>query len=124
MLYNLQQDSTLKLLLSCDACGSVVVQDKLLQKQHFHSAGVPVADHVAVDESADAQAAVQAFGFPFMLKARRLAYDGRGNAVVRSLEELEGSVSQLGGYGQGLYAERWAPFVKVRYPHIVSPGQA
>ena len=43
----------------------------------------------------------------------RLAYDGRGNAVVRSREELEGAVQQLGGYGQGLYAERWAPFTKV-----------
>ena len=43
----------------------------------------------------------------------RLAYDGRGNAVVRSREEIEGAVEQLGSYGQGLYAERWAPFVKV-----------
>lgn len=33
--------------------------------------------------------------------------------MVRSREELEGAVEQLGSYGQGLYAERWAPFVKV-----------
>ena len=43
----------------------------------------------------------------------RLAYDGRGNAVVRSREEIESAVEQLGSYGQGLYAERWAPFVQV-----------
>lgn len=48
-----------------------------------------------------------------MCAGARLAYDGRGNAVVQSREELEGAVEQLGGYGQGLYAERWAPFVKV-----------
>ncbi len=33
--------------------------------------------------------------------------------MVRSREELEDAVEQLGSYGQGLYAERWAPFVKV-----------
>lgn len=30
-------------------------------------------------------AAGQQFGYPFMLKARRLAYDGRGNAVVHNV---------------------------------------
>ncbi|CAL8469156.1 g8697 [Coccomyxa elongata] len=89
-----------------------LIQDKLVQKRHFQAAGVPVADFMGVDDPAAAAAAAQAFGFPFMLKARRLAYDGRGNAVVRSREELEGAVEQLGSYGQGLYAERWASFVK------------
>lgn len=42
---------------------------------------------------------------------RSLAYDGRGNAVVRSAEELEGAVASLGGYEKGLYAEKWVPFV-------------
>jgi len=32
--------------------------------------------------------------------------------VVRSAESLPAAVAALGGYGQGLYAERWAPFVK------------
>jgi hypothetical protein len=48
------------------------------------------------------------------LRCDRLAYDGRGNAVVGSAGELEAAVRQLGGFGQGLYAEKWAPFVKVR----------
>ena len=52
----------------------------------------------------------------------RLAYDGRGNAVVRSAAELEGAAARLGGYGHGLYAERWAPFVKARRMlHAVAP---
>jgi hypothetical protein len=47
------------------------VQDKLLQKRHFQAAGVPVADFAGVEDTAAAQAAAQAFGFPFMLKSRR-----------------------------------------------------
>ena len=46
----------------------------------------------------------------------RLAYDGRGNALVRGPAELEAAAARLGGYEHGLYAERWAPFVKVGPP--------
>lgn len=42
----------------------------------------------------------------------RLAYDGKGNAVVKSEADFDAAVQALGGYEQGLYAEKWAPFVK------------
>ncbi len=52
------------------------------------------------------------FGFPFMLKSKRLAYDGKGNYVVKTAADIDVAVQTLGGYGQGLYAEKWAPFIK------------
>lgn len=36
----------------------------------------------------------------------RLAYDGRGNAVVRSEADIPAAVESLGGYDKGLYAEK------------------
>lgn len=36
----------------------------------------------------------------------RLAYDGRGNAVVRSEADIPAAVESLGGYEKGLYAEK------------------
>ena len=45
----------------------------------------------------------------------RLAYDGRGNAVVRSSDDSESAVTALGGFEHGLYAERWCPYQKVSY---------
>lgn len=33
--------------------------------------------------------------------------------MVKHAEDIEGAVSSLGGVEHGLYAERWAPFVKV-----------
>uniref|UniRef100_A0A2N9GRR1 phosphoribosylaminoimidazole carboxylase n=1 Tax=Fagus sylvatica TaxID=28930 RepID=A0A2N9GRR1_FAGSY len=54
------------------------------------------------------------FGYPLMIKSKRLAYDGRGNAVAHSEEELSSAVAALGGFDRGLYVEKWAPFVKCR----------
>jgi phosphoribosylaminoimidazole carboxylase (NCAIR synthetase) len=88
-----------------------VIQDKYLQKQHFEAHGVAVADFCEVLSGADALRAGQEFGYPYMLKSKRLAYDGRGNAVVESEASLAGAVASVGGYEHGLYAERFAPFI-------------
>lgn len=42
----------------------------------------------------------------------RLAYDGRGNFVVKSQADLQRGVTALGGYSHGLYAEEWVSFIK------------
>jgi len=89
------------------------MQDKYVQKQHFKQAKVPVGDFLEVSNAEQAQHAGDTFGYPLMLKSRRFAYDGKGNAVVQSVEKLENAVQQLGGYKHGLYAEKWTPFVKV-----------
>lgn len=89
-----------------------LIQDKYVQKQHFKQANVPVGDYLEVSNAEQAQQAGDTFGYPLMLKSRRFAYDGKGNAVVQSVEKLENAVQQLGGYKHGLYAEKWTPFVK------------
>jgi phosphoribosylaminoimidazole carboxylase len=106
-----------------------LVQDKYEQKEHFKRAGVPVAEQVDVPDAAALGAAATKLGYPFMLKAKRLAYDGRGNYVIKSPEDLANGAEALGGFSSGgsdgdgsasdaerqrggLYAEKWAPFVK------------
>ena len=89
-----------------------VIQDKLEQKRHFRAQGVPTPDFQPVDDQEQLEAALAEFGFPLVLKARRLAYDGRGNAVIKSAGEVEEAVASLGGFERGLYAERWVPFQK------------
>ena len=90
-----------------------LIQDKYAQKVHFAGAGVPVPPFCVVDSKADAEDAGARFGFPLMLKSRRGAYDGKGNAVARSAADLDAAAASLGGWRAGaLYAEGWAPFVK------------
>ncbi|KAM3691076.1 hypothetical protein ACJW31_09G167800 [Castanea mollissima] len=67
---------------------------------------------IQIDDLEGAKRAGELFGYPLMIKSKRLAYDGRGNAVAHSEEELSSAVAALGGFDRGLYVEKWAPFVK------------
>ena len=88
-----------------------VIQDKFLQKEHFSSHDVPLPEFMKINCSKCAASAGAKYGYPYMLKSRTLAYDGRGNAVVHSEEDTENAVASLGGYEKGLYAEKMVPFV-------------
>jgi len=91
-----------------------VIQDKYAQKKWFAAAGVPLPPFQAVDGEDDLSTAISTLGLPLVVKSRRGAYDGRGNAVLRedTPEARATCVESLGGFPQGLYAEGWAPFVK------------
>lgn len=93
-----------------------LIQDKYLQKEHFSSSGkgIPIAEQVAIgsgDATLDSlKKAGKKFGFPFMLKARKGSYDGRGNFKINSEADFSEAIKALGTLP--LYAEKWAPFVK------------
>ncbi|XP_059440282.1 phosphoribosylaminoimidazole carboxylase, chloroplastic isoform X1 [Corylus avellana] len=89
-----------------------IIQDKYLQKVHFSQHAIPLPEFMQIDDLEGAKRAGDLFGYPLMIKSKRLAYDGRGNAVAGSVGELSSAVNALGGYGRGLYVEKWAPFVK------------
>ncbi|KAG6750663.1 hypothetical protein POTOM_045171 [Populus tomentosa] len=89
-----------------------IIQDKYLQKVHFSRHGIPLPDFMQIDDLEGAKRAGDLFGYPLMLKSRRLAYDGRGNAVAKSEVELTSAVNALGGFAHDLYVEKWTPFVK------------
>ncbi|KAH9659198.1 AIR carboxylase [Citrus sinensis] len=89
-----------------------IIQDKYLQKVHFSRHGLPLPEFMEVNDLESARRAGKQFGYPLMVKSKRLAYDGRGNAVAKSEEELSSAITALGGFDRGLYVEKWAPFVK------------
>lgn len=91
-----------------------LIQDKYLQKEHFLRAGIPVAPQMAVEGAALTEEALQAvgdkYGFPYMLKARKGSYDGRGNFAVRGPADFAEAIHAMGKLS--LYAEKFQPFVK------------
>ncbi|XP_041022031.1 phosphoribosylaminoimidazole carboxylase, chloroplastic-like isoform X1 [Juglans microcarpa x Juglans regia] len=89
-----------------------IIQDKYLQKVHFSQHAIPLPEFMQIDDLEGAKRAGDLFGYPLMIKSKRLAYDGRGNAVANSEEELFSAVTALGGFDRGLYVEKWVPFVK------------
>jgi phosphoribosylaminoimidazole carboxylase len=92
-----------------------LIQDKYLQKQYLAERGIPVAPFGVLPcnpTEEDVKRQVESLGLPIMLKARTLAYDGRGNSPLSSTtsEDIQASLKHLGD--RPLYAEGWAPFVK------------
>lgn len=89
-----------------------LIQDKYRQKKHLIQHGVPVVESLDVEEnSREALLDIGAkFGFPFMLKLRTLAYDGRGNYVVENEAKVDEALLFL--KDRPLYAEKWCKFSK------------
>lgn len=50
------------------------------------------------------------YGYPFILKKKRFAYDGNGNFVIRTEADIAIGIEKLGSVD--LYAEKWVPFIK------------
>ena len=88
-----------------------LIQDKFIQKQTLAEAGLPVPRMRAVERIADVAEAASEWGFPLLLKARRNAYDGKGNVTLRSVADIETAWNKLGGHrGNPLFAEQFCPF--------------
>ena len=88
------------------------IQDKCRQKVHLQSHALPIAPFLDIAEptTLGIKDAAARLGLPLMLKSKTLAYDGRGNFVLRDLSHVQDALEFLSG--RPLYAEKWVPFVK------------
>ena len=66
-----------------------IIQDKFLQKSFLSKNNIPVTDFVEIKSLDDLKEKIKQFGYPALLKARRDAYDGRGNYKIKSESDLE-----------------------------------
>jgi len=83
-------------------------QDRVSEKSLLAELGIPAPEFRIVGSRPDLAAAVDDFGFPSILKTRRLGYDGKGQAILRQFEDLETAWQRLGG--SKLILERFIPF--------------
>jgi 5-(carboxyamino)imidazole ribonucleotide synthase len=83
-------------------------QDRVAEKRLFERLHIPTTRWQAVESPRELTRALQRIGLPGVLKTRRLGYDGKGQAVVRSHAEAERAWAQL-GHAPLLY-EEWIPF--------------
>ena len=71
-------------------------QDRVSEKKLFERLKIPTTRWLAVGSRAQLARAVRDIGFPAVIKTRRLGYDGKGQAVVRTREDAEQAFEQLG----------------------------
>jgi phosphoribosylaminoimidazole carboxylase len=95
-----------------------IIRDKLLQKDHFLSHGIPLPPYQKTASVDGIKDAARNLGLPLMLKSRTGGYDGRGNAVLNSIsdDDIAEALKKLGcdvesaGTQLDLYAEGWINF--------------
>jgi 5-(carboxyamino)imidazole ribonucleotide synthase len=72
-------------------------QDRLTEKTEFRRLGIRTAPFHPVDSLEELRKAVAELGLPAVLKTRRFGYDGKGQAVIREIGDVEAAWEQLGG---------------------------
>jgi 5-(carboxyamino)imidazole ribonucleotide synthase len=71
-------------------------QDRVSEKKLFERLKIPTTRWMAVSSRAQLTRAIREIGLPAVIKTRRLGYDGKGQAVVRTQEDAEQAWEQLG----------------------------
>ena len=67
-----------------------IIKDKLIQKQFFTKYKIPVAPFMEVETKENIEKAAEELGYPLVLKARTGGYDGKGNAVIKNKNQIDG----------------------------------
>lgn len=89
-----------------------VIQNKFTQKTALLNAGIPVPDFVGVQSPGDIKKVSEDYGYPMMLKTCYGGYDGKGNALIRSEDQILSAFESLGAGKLPLMVERFVPFEK------------
>jgi 5-(carboxyamino)imidazole ribonucleotide synthase len=71
-------------------------QDRVTEKRIFEKLGIATTRWRAVGSRRQLNAAVADIGLPGVLKTRRMGYDGKGQAVLRTAADVERAWLQLG----------------------------
>ncbi|MCL4166764.1 UNVERIFIED_CONTAM: hypothetical protein GTU68_000425 [Idotea baltica] len=66
-----------------------ISQDRLSEKKFINELGIATAPFKAVSTLEEAENALKDICYPAVLKTRRFGYDGKGQAIVRSSDDLE-----------------------------------
>ena len=85
-----------------------IIQDKFLQKTFLQNNNIPIPDFLKIDNIEEVIEGLEKFGFPALLKARRDAYDGKGNFKINSKNEIQEAYDYF--KGQELMLEKFVPF--------------
>lgn len=93
------------------AAAVATVQDKALQKEMLRTEGIPVPSFAVADRASDMEALGRDFGWPLMLKSRKLGYDGYGNATCQTPAEAVAAFERL-DRGEGVLVEAFVAFTR------------
>ena len=89
-----------------------IIQDKYKQKKHMRESylDIPTSDFDEIKSIEEGKIFGERYGYPYMLKACRGAYDGKGNYVVKDEKDIKNGLIFLNT--KYVYAESWCNYEK------------
>lgn len=85
-------------------------QDRRREKRLFRRLGIPTTEFVEISKRADFDTAVKQVGLPAVLKTCRLGYDGKGQWLLRTIEDVERVRIEISD--PPLILEQFVPFTR------------
>ncbi|MDE1867824.1 MAG: 5-(carboxyamino)imidazole ribonucleotide synthase, partial [Thaumarchaeota archaeon] len=84
------------------------IQDKFMQKTFLKDNNIPVPEFFSIESLSDLRKKISLFGYPVLLKARRDAYDGRGNFKIENEGQVKSAYKLF--EGRQMMVERYVDF--------------
>ncbi len=85
-----------------------VVRDRFVEKRFLRAQGIPTAEFRPVSSPHELDSALDALGFPAVLKTRADGYDGKGQWLLSSRDDVPDALRQLGS--RPAILEAFVPF--------------
>jgi len=85
-----------------------ISQDRLVEKRFISTVGIDVAPYAKVDNQNELNVAVEKIGLPTVLKTRRFGYDGKGQTMLKTAEDVATAFKIIGE--QPAILEGFVPF--------------
>lgn len=110
-----------------DKCGMyppvqalAVAQDRLKEKTLFNELGIATVPFMAVSSPDELQQAVQTLGLPLVVKTSRGGYDGKGQYIIKTADQVTDAWQQLGAAvsGEGELTATPAPLIAEGFIHF------
>lgn len=87
-----------------------LIQDKFIQKKTLSKNKIPVPQFIEITSSTNYNFASEILGKKFVLKSRKMGYDGYGNYLVRNSPDFEKGKEKLRSRNSKLLAEEFIDF--------------
>ncbi len=87
-----------------------IIQDKLLQRRFMKDNGLPVPKFIPINSKDDLLYALKELGYPALLKVRYGSYDGRGNFVIKSNNDIDMALKFMSN--KDCFLEEYVNFTK------------
>ncbi len=87
-----------------------LIQDKLVQKRTLAKNKIPVPKFIEVNHTGDYESISKELKLPFILKSRKMGYDGYGNALVKHKKDFNKAFDKLTHRHSKLLAEEFIDF--------------